>query len=224
MHSLPGCPQLGCSCIGNVAPQQHIHYDRFTLAAVPASPSSSTPTAPQRGWPLHWAMPNPQYPLWARALGTTPTPAVHTLHPTSCDEVLMSLCCFVWNHDTWGQPTPCACFFTLCLLALYCSDRFLFLCVLNLTHIMIPCEQLRHGSYSTWFYKQCDWNHTQLQHYTNDLDFLIKQMEWTEIRRQRDWYNVIETENKDVSLQKRDQMKSNVKGRQGNGPWKIKEV
>lgn len=172
-------------------------------------------------------MPNPQYPLWARALGTTPTPAVHTLHPTSCDEILMSLCCFVWNRanrGTRGQPTPCACFFTLCLLALYCSDGFLFLCVLNLTYIMIPCEQLRCGSHNTWFYKQCDWNHTQLQHYTNDLDFLIKQMGWTEIRRQRDWYNVMETENRDVLSRKRDPNEVKCEGEARKWSLEDKEV
>lgn len=31
-------------------------------------------------------MPNPLYPLWARAVELTPTVAVHTLHPASCDD------------------------------------------------------------------------------------------------------------------------------------------
>lgn len=111
MHTLQGCPQLGCSCIGNVALQQHIQCGRSTLAAAPAS--LSTPTAPQRAWPLHSAKPNPLDPLWTRALGTTPTSAVCTLHPASCDEILMSLGFFVrsWaHHGTRGHPTPCACF------------------------------------------------------------------------------------------------------------------
>lgn len=92
MHTLQGCPQLGCSCIGNVALQQHIQCGRSTLAAAPAS--LSTPTAPQRAWPLHSAKPNLLDPLWTRALGTTPTSAVCTLHPASCDEILMSLAFF----------------------------------------------------------------------------------------------------------------------------------
>lgn len=111
MYTPQGCPQLGSSCIDNVALQQHIHYDRSTLAAVPAS--VSTPTAPQRAWPLQSAMPNPLDPFWNRALETTPLLQY-------ADYILFhvtSYWChwdfFEWSwahHSTRGQPTPCACF------------------------------------------------------------------------------------------------------------------
>lgn len=55
VRTVRGSPQLDCSCIDNVALQQHIRCGRSTAA--PASLSS--PTAPQRAWPLQSAWPNP---------------------------------------------------------------------------------------------------------------------------------------------------------------------
>lgn len=95
-HIRPGCRglQLGCSCIRNVALQQHIHNDRSTSAAVPAS--LSTPTAPQRPWPLRQPCPTHCTLFWPGLWKLLPNPAVHTLYPALCEDnadVIVLLLC-----------------------------------------------------------------------------------------------------------------------------------